>query len=179
MPLWRSMFSFTMGTCFLAKFMSLCKCWFNTSACDSFSWAWSSFSLSSLSCHLSSAMSLMQASCSMKRNHQKGIHQNTRHKCVFGAMITHFSVTDLFGQQKSALVASTMRCCQLCSPKVFFSSSLCGEPPLHTAYQPLAAQSDTQPLQGHHLFSSIVAIMDNFLEDEKLRNICTMNCTAS
>lgn len=111
---------------------------------------------------------------SSKRNTSK----YKTHICLW-AMITHFSVTDLFGQQKSALVASTVRCCQLCSPKVFFSSSLCGEPPLHTAYQPPAAQSDTQPLQGHHLFSSIVAIMDNFLEDEKLSKICTMNCTAS
>lgn len=66
MPLWSSRFSFTMGTCFLAKLTSSCKRWFNTSVCASFSWAWSSFSLSSFSCHFSSAMSLMQASCSTR-----------------------------------------------------------------------------------------------------------------
>ncbi len=62
-----SRFSFTMGTCFLAKLMSSCKLWFNTSACHSLSWARSSFSLSRLSCHLSSAISRIQASCSGKK----------------------------------------------------------------------------------------------------------------
>lgn len=92
-------------------------------------------------------------------------------------MINQLLITDLFGQQKNALVVSIVKYCQLCFPKIFFFSSLCGELPLHTADQPLAAQSDTKPLQGHHLFSSIVAIMDNFLEDGKLDKIGTLYCT--
>lgn len=178
-PLWRSRFSFTMGTCFLAKLMSSCKCWFNISVCDSFSWAWSSFSLSNFSCHFSSVMSLMQASCSRKKsNTQKWIRKFIH--CFGEHPKTQMSMRkDLFGLQKSALVASTVRCCQLCSPKIFFFSSLFGVLPPHTADQPPAAQSDTQPLRGHHLFSSLVAIMGNFLEDEKLYKVGTMYCTVS
>lgn len=63
-PLWSSRLSFTLGICALAELISWCRRWFSSSACDSFSWAWSSLSRSSSSCLFSSATSLMQASCS-------------------------------------------------------------------------------------------------------------------
>lgn len=65
-----SRFSLTMRSCSLVKLMSSCRCWFNTSACDTFSWSWSPLFFSHLSCRLNSAMSLLQASCSGKSSNQ-------------------------------------------------------------------------------------------------------------
>lgn len=83
-------------------------------------------------------------------------------------MVRHLSITDLSRQQHNALVASTAKSGQHCSATEFFFFSLCRALLPHPADLPPAAQSDTQPLQGHHLFSSIAAIMDNFLESGKL-----------
>lgn len=169
-PLWSSRLSFTIGICALAELISWCSRWFSTSACASFSLAWSSLSLSSSSCLLSSVTSLMQASCSgrgkikYKKNEIKRLTHCSDYQTQHDASVA----TDLSGQPRRALVASTERYCQLHSPKFPSSVFLCGELPLHTAYQPPAAQSDTWPLQGHHLFSSKVALMDNFLVDEEL-----------
>lgn len=65
-----SSFSLRKGSCSLVKLMSSCMCRFNTSACDTFSWSWSPFFFSRLSCHLNSVMSLLQASCSSKSSNQ-------------------------------------------------------------------------------------------------------------
>lgn len=80
----------------------------------------------------------------------------------------HLMVTDLSAQHKHALFAPTVKYCPLCSPKTSSFFSLWAGLPLHAADQPPAAQSDTQPRWGHHLFSSVVEIMDNFLWNRKL-----------
>lgn len=178
-PLWSSRPSFTIGISVLAELISWRRRWFSSSPCDSFSWAWSSLSRSSSSCLFSSATSLMQASCSgggtggLKWKSSKNEIKRLTHsdyQTQNDASVT----TDLPGQPAWALVASRTPCCQLRCPNFFSSAFLCGELPLHTACQPPVAQSDTWPLQGHHLFSSTVVLMDNFPADEKLYKSCTV-----
>lgn len=168
-PLWSSRLSFTIGICVLAELISWCRRWFSTLPCDSFSWACSSLSRSSASCLFSSVTSLTQASCSGgKIKYIKNEIKRLTHCSDYQTQHDASVAADLSGQPVRALVASTEWCCQLRSPKFSSSVFLCGELPLHTAYQPPVAQSGTWPLQGCRLFSSIVALMDNFLVDENL-----------
>lgn len=168
-PLWSSRLSFKIGICVLAELISWCRRWFSTFACASFSLAWSSLSRSSASCLFSSVTSLMQASCSGGEiKYLKNEIKRLTHCSDYQTQHDVSVATDLSGQPVPALVASTVWCCQLRFPTFSSSVFLCEELPLQTAYQPLVAQSDTWPLQGRHLFSWIVALMDNFLVDEKL-----------